>query len=388
MKVAVLGLRGFPDVPGGVETHAQKLYPRLAVLGCDVVVFTRRPYVNPQMRSWCGVTLKALPCPKHKFLEAFLHSVIAVFAAYRERPDVLHIHAIGPSLALPAARLLGMRVVVTHHGPDYERKKWGYVAKQVLRAGETCARRWAHQIICVAPHIAERIRFTSRSEPIVIPNGVEIPSPASTTESLDRFGLTAGKYVFTLGRFVPEKGFHDLLEAFARLSTNDKRAAGWKFVIAGASDHQDAYSRELCAIASDTPHVVLTGYQTGRALQELFSHAGLFVLPSLYEGLPIALLEAMSYGLSCIASDIPANTAVGLPQERLFEPGDVQQLGERLSRFLASPLTAAERKAQIEYLRNAFDWDTIAHRTLAVYQAVARRGDFLPADSVPLPVNG
>jgi len=374
MKVAVLGLRGIPDVPGGIETHAQHLYPRLVDRGCKVVLFTRRPYVDAELTHWKGVQLRSLACPRQKFLEAIWHSFRAVLAARAEDPDIVHVHAIGPSLVVPFARFLGMRVVMTHHGPDYERKKWGWAPKQVLRLGEWCAKRWAHQIICVAPHIADAIRLSSRSEPVVIPNGVDIPQNETGEEALDRFGLTKGRYMLAVGRFVPEKGFHHLVEAFARLSADARiRGAGWKLALVGSADHEDAYSRRLVAAAEATPGVILTGYQTGRALAQLLSHAGMFVLPSTYEGLPIALLEAMSYGLSCLATDISANRAAGLALERLFSPDDAAALAQSLEKFLSSPMTRNESQAQVEHIRERFNWDAIADRTLAVYRLMMRQ---------------
>ena len=158
LKIAVLGTRGFPNVQGGVEVHCENLYSRLAKNACEVVVFIRRPYVDTGCDNYEVVKLVPLFCPKNKFLEAFLHTLCGVFVAKKNHPDILHIHAIGPSLFVPLARLLGMKVVMTNHGPDYKRKKWGRLAKIVLALGENLGARYANSVICISESIAERFK--------------------------------------------------------------------------------------------------------------------------------------------------------------------------------------------------------------------------------------
>ena len=360
VKVVVLGTRGIPDIQGGVEKHCQELYPRLAEKGCEVTVFTRKPYVVSAVNDYNGVRLVCLPCPKSKSLEAFIHTFLGVFSARRFKPDILHIHAIGPSLLIPLARLLGFKVVMTHHGPDYERKKWGKIAKAMLKLGERSAVLCANEIICVSATIADSIRKKYKRNVRVIPNGVVIREIAGSEDALKAYRLEKGKYILAVGRFVPEKGFHDLIEAFGK-------KAGWKLVIAGDADHEDSYSRNLKKKAKEGSDIVLTGFISGEPLHELYSYAGLFVLPSYYEGLPIALLEAMSYGLSCIASDIAGNREVRLPHDRYFPTGDIDALAKKIAEFIKKPLTDSERQEQISVIKEKYDWDKIAGRTLEVY---------------------
>ncbi|MDD5736903.1 MAG: glycosyltransferase family 4 protein [Candidatus Omnitrophica bacterium] len=362
MKIVVLGLRGFPKVQGGIETHCENLYPRLVELGCEVTVFSRIPYVGDKEYTYKGVTIKPTACPKQKFLEAFVHTRNGIREAKNLNPDILHIHAVGTSLFVPVAKRLGMKVVMTHHGPDYNRAKWNMLAKAILRRGEKEGCRNADAIISIPREIAGSIerRFSRKAE--LIPNGVEIPERLQTDGSLREYGLTKGKYILAVGRFVPEKGFHDLVKAAIPL--------GWKLVIAGKADHEDKYSRELKERAVGNPNIVLTGFITGKPLQELYSHAGLFVLPSYYEGLPIALLEAMSYGLSCIVSDISANREVGLAEERYFKPGDIKGLEAKIREFAGRPMSEEEKSCRIGQIREKYDWDKISAKTFEVYKRV------------------
>jgi glycosyltransferase involved in cell wall biosynthesis len=369
MKIAVLGTRGFPGVQGGIEAHCENLYPRLNNGNCEVTVFTRKPYVNPCIDAYEGVKFMPLFCPKNKFLETFLHTFIGVFAARKLSPDILHVHAIGPSLFIPLARLLGLKVVMTNHGPDYQRKKWGKLAKMVLRLGESLGCKWANDIITVSGTISDHIKKEYNRNVTVIPNGVTIPETLRIDNNLRKYGLTKGKYILSVGRIVPEKGFHDLIYAFNQLSTLNFKYQNWKLVIIGDADHKDKHSLSLKEKASRNKNIILTGFLTGKPLQELYSHAGLFVLPSYYEGLPIALLEALSYGLSCIASDIPANRDVELlAEDRFFKAGDSNGLAKKIEEFVHMPLTDEEKKAQLNGISEGYNWDKIADKTLDVYK--------------------
>lgn len=365
LKIAVLGTRGFPNVQGGIETHCENLYPQLVELGCDVTVLTRRPYVDPAVTNYKGVKLMAVPCLKNKYFETIFHTFIGLFAARRLRPDILHIHAVGPSLFVPLARLLGLKVVMTNHGPDYKRKKWGILARLILRSGEAAGSLCSNAVICISEHIASAIKKRYGKNPFVIPNSVHIPKPSHSDEAVRIFGLTKDKYVLAVGRLVPEKGFHDLLSAFKMADLPD-----WKLVIVGKADHESSYSIYLKAAAVDDDSVVLTGFLSGKFLQEIYTHAGMFVLPSYYEGLPIVLLEALSYGLTCIASDIPANMSFDMPPENYFPSGSSKELSRKIRQFSDAPMSSEARHEQIEKIRMKYDWSVIARRTLDVYESV------------------
>ncbi|MBN8777996.1 glycosyltransferase family 4 protein [Thiobacillus sp.] len=367
MRVAFLGLRGFPDVQGGVETHAEHLCPLLVELGCEVDVIVRAPYQPESIGDeWKGIRFHRLWAPRSKGLEAILHTGLGVlYAGFVRRPDVLHVQAIGPALMVPLARLLGLRVVVTHHGPDYDRQKWGYFARLVLRLGERFGMRWSNDRIVISEVIRSLVKRKHGRDSTLIPNGVVLPEMPDTMGALVAFGLDPGKYVLLVSRLVPEKRHLDLIEAFQHAAL-----PGWKLAIVGASDHPDAYVRKVLDAAAATPGVVCTGLQTGLALRELYTHAGIFVLPSSHEGLPIAMLEALSYGLPVVASDIPANLEVGLSAEHYFPLGDVAALAAHMRDFAAQTLTVEARESRRAWVSGRFDWKDIARRTLEVYQTV------------------
>ena len=301
-----------------------------------------------------------------------MHTLVGVLYAAMRRPDVLHIHAIGPSLMVPLARLFGLKVVVTHHGYDYERQKWGRFAKAALKAGEWLGMRLAHGRITVSNGIASAMRARHGVEATAIPNGVDFAGMAereATARTLAAFGLTPGRYILTVGRLVREKRHLDLIEAFKRSGIE-----GWKLVITGAADHPDAYSRLVEQVSHKHQNVVMTGFQTGAALAEIYANAGMFVLPSSHEGLPIALLEAASVGLPCLASSIEANREVDLPSDRYFPVGDIAALA-RLMRGLAdTPQVASESDRLRAYVRETYDWQRNAEKTLTVYRRAIEPG--------------
>jgi glycosyltransferase involved in cell wall biosynthesis len=365
MNVAVIGTRGFPGIQGGVENHCEHLYSNLARLGCNVTVFTRKPYASPDYGKYNGVKLIPLGCPRNKFLEAIVHTFRGMIKAKELNPDILHVHAIGPSIATPFAKMMGMNVVVTNHGPDYERKKWPYPAKVFLKNCERIGVYFADEYISIAANIADNIKRKFGRRSIVIPNGVNIPQIANSYDCLKRLKIKKNKYILAVGRFVPEKGFHDLIEAF-----NSGDFSDWQLVIVGDADHEDSYSRRIKEQARHSKNVILTGFLSGKDLQEIYSHAGLFVLSSYYEGLPIVLLEAMSYGLSCIVSDIPANKNVELDSDRFFKAGDVVAMREKMKSYMLKSWSKRDIENQRKMIYASYNWEMIAKKTLEVYSSV------------------
>lgn len=364
MKIFVTGTRGIPDIPGGVESHCQHLYPRVVQHGHEVKLCRRRSYVDEPLDRWEGVALVDVFSPEKKSLEAIIHTFLAILEARKWGADVVHVHAVGPSLMIPLARLLGMKVVMTNHGPDYDRQKWGKAARTILKLGEYLGGKAANEVIVISQHIREIVRRRCGRDSVLIPNGVVIPETVSATDYIDSHGLEPGRYLLAVARLVPEKGLHDLVAAFETMEMP------WKLVIAGDADHEDDYSRSLKAQAAGNPKMVLTGYVTGEPLQQLYSHAGLFVMPSYHEGLPIALLEAMSYGLPVLVSDIPANLEVELDEEAYFPCGNVDALAEQMLNKASLEFSTAQREEQVNSLRQKYDWVTIAATTVSVYEGL------------------
>lgn len=374
MKIVVTGTRGIPNVMGGVETHCEELFPRIAEKGEDVTVIRRSNYVSDGLTEWRGVKLVTLPSPKKKSLEAIIHTFRAINEAKRLGADVLHIHAIGPALLVPYAKLLGMKVVFTHHGPDYDRDKWGFAAKTILKLGERMGYRFADEVIVISDVIKSLIaRKYGRTEHVhLIYNGVPSPEICDYPEYFGELGIEKGKYILGMCRFVPEKNLHHLVEAMVKVKSEELRVknckidevnpnADVKLVLAGDTDFEDEYSRGLKEMARKNG-VVLTGFVKGRKLHSLLSNAKAYCLPSSHEGLPIALLEAMSYHLPVMVSDIPANMEVGLPKENYFPCGDVDALANKLQDIINKPMQ------RIDYDMGKYDWDKIAEQVNDIYR--------------------
>ncbi|MFA5270771.1 MAG: glycosyltransferase family 4 protein [Candidatus Omnitrophota bacterium] len=367
MKVFVLGIRGFPGVQGGIEKHCEELYPRLVKLGCEVVVCTRLPYIKSYQRikQWQGVSYKHIWAPKKKNFEAIVHTFLGIIIARVNSIKILHIHAVGPAILIPLARLLGMKVIFTHHGSDYQRNKWSKFAKVALRLGEFLGLKFADRVIAISRTNKKFLEEKyGRKDIAYIPNGVTLPQIEPGDEILKKYRLEPNRYVFTACRFVPEKGLHDLVEAYKRINNPEL-----KLVIAGDADHETKYSRKLKKDAQDAG-VVLTGFLSGKPLSELFSNAGLFVLPSYHEGMPIVLLEALSYGLPLLVSDIPPNREISLPEFRYFKAGDINDLSRKIQELIKKGVSQAEKEAYREILDKDYNWDRIAEATYNLFRAV------------------
>ncbi len=361
MKIVVTGTRGIPDIQGGVETHCEELFPRLAAMGYDITVIRRSCYVNDTLESYKGVKLVDLYAPKKKSLEAIWHTYSAVLKARRMKADILHIHAVGPSIAVPFARMLGLNVVMTHHGPDYDRKKWGKLARTVIETGERWGVKNASRVIVISKVINNIIKSKyNRTDASLIFNGVNRPTKSLRKDYLESLGLESRKYIVTLGRFVPEKGFHDLIKAYSETTAS---LEGVKLVIAGDADHPDEYSESLKKQAKDAG-VILTGFIKGECLNQLMTNAALFVLPSYHEGLPIALLEAMSYDLDVLVSNIPANMIDELGVDDHFPVGDTKALALAIDHKISAGATPRSHDL------SRYNWDHIAGQTAKVYNSI------------------
>ena len=378
MKIVVTGTRGIPNIMGGVETHCEELFPRMVERGYDVTLIRRSNYVKDDLKEWKGVKLVTIPSPKKKSFEAIIHTFRAINEAKKLGADVLHIHAIGPALLVPYAKLLGMKVVFTHHGPDYDRDKWGLAAKTILKMGERMGCMFADDVIVISNVIKNLIaRKYGRTKNVhLIYNGVSEPEICDYPEYFKELGIEKGKYILGMCRFVPEKNLHHLVEAFGKVKRLKGKkvknqdgdfvdASDIKLVLAGDTDFEDAYSLGLKEMARKNG-VVLTGFIKGRKLHSLLTNCRCYCLPSSHEGLPIALLEAMSYGVKVVVSDIPANLEVGLPKDDYFHCGNVDELSEKLGRIIETPLQ------HVDYDMSKYDWDQIADEVGGVYQGLKK----------------
>ena len=366
MKIVVTGTRGIPNIMGGVETHCEELFPRIAARGFDVTVIRRSSYVRDSLTEWKGVKLVDINCPKKKSFEAIIHTFRAINEAKRLRAGILHIHAIGPALLVPYAKMLGMKVVFTHHGPDYDRDKWGFAAKTMLKLGERMGCMFADEVIVISDVIRDLIkRKYNRTQHVhLIYNGVSQPEVCDFPEYFHELGIEKGKYILGMCRFVPEKNLHHLVAAYCKIKNEQLKSKNSsddiKLVLSGDTDFEDDYSRNLKEMARKNG-VILTGFIKGRKLQSLLTNCRCYCLTSSHEGLPIALLEAMSYGVKVIVSNISANLEVGLDKEDYFPVGNVDALADKLK-------TVIEQSLQhVNYDMKKYDWGKIADQVAEVY---------------------
>jgi glycosyltransferase involved in cell wall biosynthesis len=361
MNIFVIGTRGIPNIQGGVETHCEELYSEFVKQeNANVTIIRRSAYTKETkgLRNYKGINLKTIYSPKSKSLEAVVHTFLAIIYAGIKRPDILHIHAVGPNLFAPLARLLGLKVVMTHHGPDYERQKWGKTAKRFLKIGEWAGVKFANKLIVISKVIGESVKNKyGRQDYELIHNGVPAAKKNYQADYITQLTLEPHKYIFTLGRFVPEKGFDYLIKAYKQSNI----ANDYKLVIAGEADHETEYSTGLRQLAQKEG-IILPGFIKNDKLHQLYTNARLFVLPSFYEGLPIALLEAMSYSLDILASDIPANKEVCLADPFYFEVGNIHSLSKQLEKKMS------ESVIEIKYDLHSYNWEEISKQTYNVYK--------------------
>ncbi len=366
MKIVVTGTRGIPDVMGGVETHCEELFPRLVELGYDITVIRRSAYVHDALNDWHGVKLVDIPAPKHKSFEAIIHTIKAFRYAKKIGADVVHVHSIGPALGIPYGKWNGQKVVFTHHGPDYMREKWGWLAKRILQLGEYFAAKYADRMIVISEEIRNIIacKYGRVKDVSLIYNGVQPPEYCFDHEYFKALGIKQNRYVLGMSRIVPEKNLHHLIEAFNLLKEENRIPANFKLVIAGDSDFDDRYSHKLKEKARKSG-VVLTGFVKGRRLHSLLTNCCCYCLPSSHEGLPIALLEAMSYNLPVVVSDIAPNLEVKLPQDCYFKCGDVRALADGIEKWINKG-----KSVRVDYDLTPYDWDCIARQVAEVYESL------------------
>lgn len=363
MRVAVVGTRGIPGLPGGVERHCEELYPRLAALGVDVTVYARSDYI-PETMEWHGVHVVPLGHVRGKGIEALSHTLGAVLRSASTHPEILHIHSVGPAAFAPLGKVLGMRSVVTVHARDHLQAKWGRLGKAYLRAGERIGVRRADAVIAVSRGLTTELASLYRREVVYIPNGPAHISRVMPGPVLKELGVAHGGYVLFVGRLIPDKRVEDLARACAA-------SPELRLVVVGDSSDTDEYARGL---KSEFPSVIFAGTRVGEELAELYSNAGAYALPSAVEGLPLSLIEAMGYGLPGVASDISANVEVlgEFAAEAIYPLGDAVALRRRLDTLLA--LDPSQRASLSERMqrrvRQEYDWDAIAGRTLEVYRSV------------------
>jgi len=366
----MIGQKGYPPIHGGIEKHVAELAARLPALGVEVDIFSRPHYSDADGRTDLpGVRVRRLPSIPTKHLDAISHTALATLRVLPERYDLVHYHALGPGLLAGLPRWLARkRTVVTVHGLDWQRDKWGGFARAVLRAGEAAAARWPDGTIVVSKALRAHFLERHRRATTYIPNG--IAPPAYREPALIRERGITGPYVLFVGRLVPEKGCHLLLDAWNRLP----RAArgGRQLVIAGDAGFTPGYVEKLKAAAP--AGTVFLGYVHGPILEELYTSTDLVVLPSTLEGLSITLLEGLSYARCCLVSDIPPNLEAAADCAVFFPSGDAAALRDALAGVLADPARreALGQRGQIHAIEN-YSWDRVAAETARFYNELVEK---------------
>jgi glycosyltransferase involved in cell wall biosynthesis len=362
VKIAMIGQKGMPATYGGVERHVEELASRLVKRGHDVTVYSRMHYGRVRGEH-LGVRLIRHPSIKTKHLDAVSHTAMASTDALFRDFDVVHYHALGPSLFSFLPRMMGKKTVVTVHGLDWQREKWGRFAKGFLHFCERPAVQFPNRTVVVSKTLQKYFQSTYDQETVFIPNGTHVPERREPSK-LRKYDLEKGRYILFVGRLVPEKGCHFLLEAFNQLDTDTK------LVMAGGSSFSDGYVDRLQRIRNGNDRVVMMDYVYGDLLDELWSNAAFVVQPSVLEGLSIALLEALSFGKCVLVSDIPENMEVVEDCAVSFRSQDVTDLRAKMEHLLASPTLVDSFEDRCRRLiRENYSWDVVVEALEAVYRS-------------------
>ncbi len=371
LNIAMFGHKRIPSREGGVEIVVQELSSRMAKLGHKVTVYNRsghhvsdREYDTKKRSEYNGVKIKSVPTIDKKGLAAVTSSFFAALRCAFSRADVVHIHAEGPAAMTPLLKLFRKRVVVTVHGLDWQRDKWsdGFASKYI-KFGEKMAVRYADEIIVLSKRVQIYFKDTYNRDTVFVPNGVSEPEIISPQLIADNYNLQKDSYILFLGRLVPEKGVHLLIDAFKGVDTSKK------LVIAGGTSDTDDYVESLTKMAEDDERIIFTGFQQGQVLQELYSSAYVYVLPSLLEGMPLSLLEAMSYGNCCVVSDIDELTEVVEDKAVVVKAGDTQSLKTALQNLCDGESVVGDYKQTArDYILSKYNWDDVVSSTLALYE--------------------
>lgn len=369
LRIAMLGHKRIPSREGGIEIVVEELATRMAKKSHSVTCYNRKghnvagsEFDGTKLKTYKGVTLQEVFTIDKRGLAAMTASVSASLRAALGNYDVVHIHAEGPAFMCWLPKLFGKKVIVTVHGLDHQRAKWGKFASWYIRSGEKNAVRFADEIIVLSKGVQDYFQNTYGRTTRFIPNGVNKAKPRKARQITEKWGLTKDSYILYLGRIVPEKGERYLIEAFKQTKTDKK------LVIAGGSSDTQVFMDELKSLAKDDDRIIFTGFVQGEILEELYSNPYIYTLPSDLEGMPLSLLEAMSYGNCCLTSDIPECAEVVEDKALLFRKSDVSDLKAKLQNACDHPEMVETYKAQAEeFICRKYNWDDVVEKTLKLY---------------------
>ena len=371
LKVAMIGHKRIPSREGGVEIVVEELSTRMVKKGMEVTCYNRKgkhaldksQKVN-HIKEYKGVKLKSVLTIDVKGLAAMTSSFFGAIKILFSKNNIVHFHAEGPCAMIPIIKFFSKKkIIVTIHGLDWQRAKWGGFATKYIKFGEKMAAKYADEIIVLSENVKNYFKDTYNRETNFIPNGVNKPEIKDANVIKDKFNLTKDNYILFLGRLVPEKGIHYLIEAYNKINTNKK------LVIAGGSSDTDMYFNELKEKAKDNKNIIFTGFVQGEELEELYSNAYIYVLPSDLEGMPLSLLEAMSYKNCCLTSDIPECKTVMDDNGVTFKKSDVNDLKEKLQYLVDNVDKVNKYKSEAQdYILKKYNWDDVVDKTIELYK--------------------
>lgn len=377
LNIANIGHKRIPSREGGIEIVVEELAKRVVKLGHRVTAYNRAGHhvsgsefdkaPGNGYKEYAGIRIVTVPALEVKGLAAMTSSFFATLVSLFGGYDCIHYHAEGPSAMLWLPHLFGIRTVATIHGLDWQRAKWGGLAARYIKSGEKTAAKYADEIIVLSENVRNYFKETYGRDTVFIPNGVERPEKKPAGAIKERWGLEQDGYILFLGRLVPEKGLGYLIEAFRDLGTDKK------MVIAGGASDTGAFISTLRESAGADPRVIFTGFVQGRELEELYSNAYVYVLPSDLEGMPLSLLEAMSYGNCCLTSDIPECASVVEDKAVVFKKGNAGDLRDKLEYLCKNPDVVRRYKdSAADYICGKYNWDDAAEKTVALYMGDKR----------------
>ncbi len=371
LNIAMFGQKRIPSREGGVEIVVEELCTRMVAQGHNVTCYNRggnhvsgSEYDSKRLKEYKGIKLKTVPTIEKKGLAAVSSSFFAALCCAFGKYDVVHIHAEGPAFFCWLPKLFHKRVIVTVHGIDWQREKWksGFGSK-FIHKGEKNAVKYADEIIVLSKGVQDYFEKIYGRKTVFIPNGVSNHIERKPQIIKNKFGLDKDEYILFLGRLVPEKGIKYLIEAFKQVDTEKK------LVIAGGSSDTSEFENEMKEIAKEDKRILFTGFVQGQELEELYSNAYVYALPSDLEGMPLSLLEAMSYGNCCLVSDIPECAEVVEDKALIFKKADVKDLQSKLQDACDhSEKVDAHKKQAADFICSKYNWDEIVQATLKLYR--------------------
>lgn len=373
LRIAMLGHKRIPSREGGVEIVVEELSTRMVQRGHSVTCYNRSGHhvsgkefdANINGKYYKGVRIKKVFTIDKKGLAAMTSSLFASLAVAFRKYDIVHFHAEGPCAVMWIPKLFGKKCVATIHGIDWQRAKWGNFASKYIKYGEKTAVKYADKIIVLSKNMQDYFMKEYGRETVYIPNSSSVQTIREVNLIREKFGLEKNSYVLFVGRIVPEKGITYLIDAWKQISTDKK------LVIAGGVSDSTEYTEEIKSLCEGDDSIILTDFVQGEILDELYSNAYVYCIPSDLEGMPLSLMEAMSYGNCCLVSDIKEHLEMVDDKAVAFKKSNVNDLKLKLQELLNDEETVNKyKKESSDYILNKYNWENVVTETLKLYMEI------------------